>query len=305
MGIIRHFCLFIHIINICNIEKGQIFCPCIFQKLVSEVKALIKEVKKEGRDPEHIDLTSQDVAQKLQKRRSNLHVKNESSLPSEGLMSAMNQLAWERDLDLETKMGPLSEEKEPESAVKSKPPQPPTPKSNLFSKKAGKTSPETPSGNKNNNKTNDIKILNPQLLEMQMQDKHSASYGGRGRGGGGGKDGGEGKGGPANWLRSPRVSPEIIEDKPPKGGKKKPNNTTNNRTMTVPGSSRPPSARSSSGGSKDSKDSAFSEGVRRQITSLALSGSRSSLNSASSLTSLLHSSVGTDAKSKDTDDTDF
>ena len=241
------------------------------------MKSLIKEVKKEGRDPIQIDLTSQDVAQKLQKRRSNLHGGGGGDggmMAPEGLLSAMNQLAWERDLDLEgPKIAAVPEEVEAD--VKA-------PKAGFLSKKSSSSDIVKENGNNNGNKidlsfrtsSNDsMKPLNPQLLEMQMVDKHKESYS-------------------PGLFRSSRVSPEGLADKPPSRDKKKKNLLTGN-------SSRPPSARSSSGGSKDSKDSAFCEGRRR--TNIAITGSRSSLNSASSLTSLLHNSVGKDAK----DDTDF
>ena len=263
----------------------------MLQKVVSEVKALIKEVKQEGRDPNAIDLTSNDVAQKLQKRRSNLGaIKIDDSGPSaDNLLSAMNQLAWERDLDLEKKMVPLHEEMDLEGH---EPKAKPVGRTAFLSKKGSRDNSAEGSklnqnaNNKNSGKVPSQKPQNPKVEAMQMKDLHDARFGSPG----GGSPGG---GSPGGFRRGARVSPESMDGKPPSGGKRK---GAAKKGLAPNVSSRPPSTRSSSGGSKESKDSGVALTDDKKRTNLAISGSRSSLNSASSLTSLLHA---WDAKEKD------
>lgn len=261
----------------------------MLQKLVSEVKGLIKELKKEGRDPEQIDLTSTDVAKTLQKRRSNLHQSSTVGGDSgaSDLLSAMNQLAWERDLDLEGGAGGKIDTV-PEEAEGT----PSAHKPSFLSKKSSTPSLNASNGNNNANTGAGAKAMDemfgaagnkhPELLEMQMADRHAHTYS------------------PGAMFKSARVSPSgPVLNKPPNHERKNKRGGAGGGGGVGSGTvvtSRPPSARSSSGGSKDSKDSAFSEGRRRTHNVM---GSLSSLNSTSSL---LHHSL--DSR-KDQDDTDF
>ena len=105
-----------------------------------------------------------------------------------------------------------------------------------------------------------------------------------------------GAGNPSSAVRrTNRISPEttVIE----MSGKK------SKRNLLKGHSSRPPSARSSSGGSKQSKDSAFSEEKSR--TNAAATSSRSSFNSSTSLTSLLHAWDKQGTSKQTDDDTEF
>ena len=269
----------------CRVTKFILF----FQRLVSEIKSLIKEQKREGKTGA-IDLSNKDISEKLtdrqlQKKKSNLLGERMSFMEAEddgtadGLISAMTQLAWEKDIDL--------------TKGKSYAAAPP---STIKEEVEVKAKAKTPLIGKDNNKRRkDPGHDNPGLVlnaELKMQ----------------GDDKGEQvkmkevKASPGVG-RGTKVSPVDIAGKPPKADGAK--NINKDKSKKAGG--RTPSARSSSGGSKDS---AFSEGDksgRKTAANIALSGSRSSLNSASSLTSLLHAWDGKKEKkdSKDQDQSEF
>ena len=84
----------------------------IFKKMVREIKGVIKEAKKSGKQGAQ-DISDADVlqAQRLKKKRGTLAnigafgmenpmFRDDEDSAAEGLLSAMNQLAWEKDLDL-------------------------------------------------------------------------------------------------------------------------------------------------------------------------------------------------------------
>ena len=258
--------------------------------MVNEIKLLIKEQKRAGKSG-LIDLTSEEISahvseRQLWRKRGQLPqgIGGDASDPNaDGLISAMAQLAWEQDIDLtkgktfnkRNSTSPILEEGEANSSTNSS---------------AGDRTPLLRSTEGLKTVAN-LGIDNPLTVsdglppvpkskkDLEMKEMRSS--------------------GPA--LRSPKVAPQ---DSPangdPKAKKKK---KAEKLAEKLDKSSKPPSARSGSGRSKDSKDSSLSEERTRQRVNLAVTGSRSSLNSASSLTSLLHA---WDSKTKNTsDDSEF
>jgi hypothetical protein len=114
----------------------------LLQKLVNEIKLLIKEQHRAGKKGP-LDLTSSEVTEKLeqrQMRKRQSHAQSfepaplEESAGTDGLLSAMTQLAWEKDINLSTspKVGdPIREEEEKTASAgkRGKTVTPPAPKS--------------------------------------------------------------------------------------------------------------------------------------------------------------------------------
>ena len=76
----------------------------MFQRVANEIKDLIKETTPDGKG-DGLDLTSDNVTEKVaQNRRKQLTETGTSDetggVTCDGLLSAMTQLAWERDIDL-------------------------------------------------------------------------------------------------------------------------------------------------------------------------------------------------------------
>ena len=258
------------------------------QKLTNEIKSLIRDQKKEGKTG-RLDLTASDVSEKLserqlRKRRSTmmnmsqpLDVKTDETETAGGLLSRMTQqLAWERDIDLSKgkpiiKTDTVLEEDEDDDAE------------DVMSSSTSRTfvalSPTPPP-------TNTARSANGGIDNLAfVADKHAKiaeafplkEFSDTGA-----------KPPPAAAGRTNRVSPEstvvdisgrraAVTGRPPAGAR-----------VGQSAATRAPSARSSSGGSKQSKDS----------SSVLQSSSRSSLNSESSLTSLLPSMARVRSASK-------
>ena len=242
----------------------------LFQKLANEIKCLIKEQKREGKKGP-LDLTSTEVSEKvsernLRKRQSSMKADTDDDSSAVGLLSAMTQqLAWEKDIDLtkgKPKNGDILEEDETDSNFTmqtSLDPSPPL------------TAATNGSAVRASGVDNKGYMMDMSAEAVKLKDMHETGF--------------------SNFRKGSKVSPEttFIEDEVI--GK-----TKYKKGLKAYGS-RPPTARSSSGGSKESKDSAFSEDRRRGSQLVISSGSKSSLNSNSSLTSLLP-----DANRKNYDD---
>lgn len=235
-----------------------------FQKLANEIKHLIKEQKKEGKKGV-LDLTSRDVSEKLserrelKKRRSNLGDDSDdydNETKASGLFTAMTQqLAWEKDIDLTTKNTTVMQEitiKEEDEDFD---------ESNQTSRTTlDMTSPPLSTGkNRRSSSGTDNKVFmtDSSAESVPMKSIHDVAFG--------------------NVRKGSKVSPETsyIDDE---------SSSSSSGPKKYKKNKRPPTGRSGSSGSKGSKDS----DDKQRRTNLALTGSKSSLNSASSLTSLLH-----------------
>jgi hypothetical protein len=241
---------------------------------VHEIKILVKEQKRLGKIGP-LDLTSDVVAQRqLQKQRSQLVqplTLNEPSSPNPdggGLMNAMSQLAWAKDID-------LTKGKQFEGQTTGKD----NSKSNGKAGGGGIDNPAFTKDSENENANNNDKKSKKEDIGTQ-----------------------ELKGGGVKPWRSSKVGPDTnsISPSPDSDGSQghlikdankgsKSNKIAKDKNLPK---GRPPvdkARRDGSSGSKESKDSAFCEEkpVEKRKKSVAITGSRSSLNSASSLTSLL------------------
>ncbi len=255
---------------------------------MNEIKGLIKERRRRG-ESGPLDLTSQEVSttvleRQIRKRRSTLQtslilpgVEGEESAAG-GLMAAMNQLAWEKDIDL-TKGKQFSKQ---EYTIKEE------------EESSGQTRTSSPGDG------------TPLLKDSAKLEKSTANRKDTASPKKTSSGGDSGKTATPVGHRSSKVHPEE-KTRPPQ-----PPNKTQKKTENKPQSGttkklppRPPSARGSSGASNDSKDSAFSESERGRRQNIAISGSRSSLNSASSLTSLLHAHAWDGKEPKKPDNSEF
>jgi hypothetical protein len=209
-----------------------------------------------------------------------------ASLDDGSLMTAMSQLAWEKDIDLTKGTAFTKVDAIQEDATRTSSPGDQTPllkdganvKSGMGTAKVGTQymAPPTGSRQSGDGKTN----AKMHTAKVHPNDLKPGNAGVKGK--------------------DLATSVTVGKDGIPKYPRKKPH------AKGPP--SRPSSAKSSSGGSKDStfvNEGTESRGSRR--TNLALTGSKSSLNSASSLTSLLLASDSKDAHKKQSknDSTEF
>lgn len=214
---------------------------------MNEIKALIKEQHKEGkRGP--LDLTSTEVTEKLEqrqmrKRQSHMRSFDEPAgdhETSEGLLSAMTQLAWEKDIDLSAAANPIS------------------PVGGVIAEEDTASQKSSSAGKKS-------KSVTPPTKAVNFSQNNSS----------GGKA--DAKGGYSSPMtRSTKIAPQ------------------DSKTQAKTDASR---ARSG----KTERPVTGRKTADKRVT-LAMTGSKSSLNSASSLTSLL---PPRETKQKQSDNTEF
>ena len=241
------------------------------QKLVNEIKSLIKEQRREGkRGP--LDLTSSEVSEKLEqrqlrKRQSHMRSMEDSSgdeVTSDGLISAMTQLAWEKDIDLSraqpTKnlVGEAIQEEEPTDQNASANLTKLGGKPSNVKAGTGKTVTPVTKGSSNISQNNNAPPAKAVVTDSKGEAKDSKFHSPIGR--------------------STRVAPHDMAGQPVGEAGAKPLQ----RPETTPVNTRP---RSKTGGRPITGKGGEERGKRM---TLAVTGSKSSLNSASSLTSLLH-----------------
>ena len=254
---------------------------------MAEIKSLIKEARRQGKTGP-IDLESDDLTEKLVERR----LKKQTLSPPDpdaddgSLMTAMSQLAWEKDIDLTkgtafTKDDTIREEAET-TATRTSSPGDQTPllkdggnvKTGMGTAKAVTQSIAPPSGSRG---PSDIKS-NPKMhtAKVHPNDVQPISIGVKGKN---------------IDYNDPPTAVTVSKDGLMKTPRKKPH-------AKGPLSRPSSSVKMSPVGSKDS--TFISEGDSRsgRRTNLAISGSRSSLNSTSSLTSLLLASDSKDPHKK-------
>lgn len=320
-----------------------------FQKLVREIKLLIKEQKKAGKTGP-LDLNAQELTDHLYERslrRNNSMLKKaaggfmgfldtgddlDDDSGADGLISAMNQLAWERDLDLTkgafSKPNKIKEEPENETNANN---------SNSVTAKSARSR-----KSRNSSSSSGVRST-PSIEQMTGRDNAAAVFSDEHTGDispvetstqkqqFGMKDipkGSSAKGSARSKRPTRRISPAPGSEKvdntdsrpnsnnsnsnvsdvvalPPVSEQGTRNGSADSKDSTKRKWHRPRSRkngtsakqRSSSGGSEDSKDSVFSETGSRRPTK----GPRQDSNSSTSLSSLMNAWEGGDFELQSTD----
>ena len=215
----------------------------------------------------------------MRKRRSTLmrsgHFKgddDDDDLHTDGLISAMTQLAWDQVRSAGIQENPREAESSTNSSAGDRTPL-------LRSTEGLKTAPYRAGEGVDNPipVTDEVDGMTPLSREMEMKEIKVTSSGNKVTSSGNTAQR-TNKVVPVNPAKKPPIKSTAKDDK---------NKKDDGKTDVDKGNKKPLSSRSASTGSKESKDSAFSE-ERTRRAHLAMTGSRSSLNSASSLTSLLH-----------------
>ena len=241
---------------------------------MAEIKILIKEARKKGNNGP-IDLESDELTETLtqhQLKKRQKETASSGNLDDGSLMTAMSQLAWEKDIDLTKGKAFIQEDQIKEE-------QPETQSTRGSS--AGDQTPLLNKGGDSNVKSGiGTAKTGTQSVAMSLGSRRQNSAERQSE----------------NKFANPKMHTAKVhpdDTKPTEKGKKPP----------IKGSSR-----TNSSGSKDSAfQSEGNESRSGRRTNLAITGSRSSLNSASSLTSLLHAGEGKDLgkKRNQNDSTEF